>query len=88
MPLLNCTCQLQTPAGYIVAQLDAPIAPIPLLTNPIPACRLCLVLACRVLLCCLQVQRAKKCLDFAGTILVIHLVVVTCFSGFPKSLAW
>jgi hypothetical protein len=35
-----------------------------------------------------QVQRAKKCLDFAGTILCVHLIIVTCFSGFPKQLAW
>ena len=35
-----------------------------------------------------QVQRAKKCLDFAGTILFLHAVAVTCFSGFPKQLTW
>ena len=35
-----------------------------------------------------QVQRAKKCLDFSGTILLLHLVVVTCISGFPRSAAW
>lgn len=37
---------------------------------------------------CLQVQRAKKCLDFAGTILLIHLAAVWCFSGFPRHAAW
>ncbi|EFN59054.1 hypothetical protein CHLNCDRAFT_17741, partial [Chlorella variabilis] len=39
---------------------------------------------------CLRVivQRAKKCLDFAGTILFLHAVAVTCFSGFPKQLTW
>lgn len=36
----------------------------------------------------LQVQRAKKCLDFAGTLLLLHLIAVTCFSGFPKRLPW
>lgn len=35
-----------------------------------------------------QVQRAKKCLDFAGTILVLHLLAVTCFNGFPKQAPW
>ena len=63
---------------------------IPLLT-PAPICPAAPALAWPVALsaaACLQVQRAKKCLDFAGTILVIHLAVVTCFNGFPKSLAW
>lgn len=37
---------------------------------------------------CVQVQRAKKCLDFAGTLMLLHLIAVTCFSGFPKRLPW
>ncbi|PRW58171.1 SYS1-like protein [Chlorella sorokiniana] len=36
----------------------------------------------------LIVQRAKKCLDFAGTLMLLHLLAVTCFSGFPKRLPW
>ncbi|KAL4431249.1 hypothetical protein ABPG75_006505 [Micractinium tetrahymenae] len=36
----------------------------------------------------LIVQRAKKCLDFAGTILLIHFAAVWCFSGFPRHAAW
>lgn len=35
-----------------------------------------------------QVKRAKKCLDFSGTILFLHLIAVTCASGFPRSAAW
>lgn len=35
-----------------------------------------------------QVRRAKKCLDFAGTILLLHLAAVACISGFPRSAAW
>lgn len=36
----------------------------------------------------LLVRRAKKCLDFAATILVIHFALVAAFSGFPRSVAW
>ena len=35
-----------------------------------------------------QVERAKKCLDFASTFYLINLVVVCLFSGFPSTLAW
>ena len=36
----------------------------------------------------MQVERAKKCLDFAATIYFIHLVAVTCISGFPHTSSW
>lgn len=36
----------------------------------------------------LVVQRAKKCLDYAATIYVIHVLAVTLHSGFPTHLAW
>ena len=35
-----------------------------------------------------QLGRAKKCLDHAGTILFLHLVATSCFSGFPRSVSW
>ena len=35
-----------------------------------------------------QVERAKKCLDFAATIYILHLGMVTLLSSFPKTLAW
>ena len=33
-------------------------------------------------------ERAKKCLDFAATIYILHLGMVTLLSSFPKTLAW
>lgn len=44
--------------------------------------------ACLCLLPVPQVKRAKKCLDHAGTLFFLHLVVVICFSGFPRRVAW
>jgi hypothetical protein len=35
-----------------------------------------------------QVERAKKCLDFAATLYLIHLAVVSIVGGFPTSVAW
>lgn len=35
-----------------------------------------------------QVERAKKCLDFASTCFIIHLGAVCWYSGFPASLEW
>ncbi|GAB4817788.1 hypothetical protein N2152v2_004834 [Parachlorella kessleri] len=34
------------------------------------------------------VERSKKCLDFAATLYLIHLLVVWIYSGFPKEFAW
>mmetsp|Transcript_14093 Transcript_14093/g.30554 ORF Transcript_14093/g.30554 Transcript_14093/m.30554 type:complete len:200 (+) Transcript_14093:129-728(+) len=34
------------------------------------------------------VERAKKCLDFASTCYIIHLVLCWSYSGFPASLEW
>ena len=36
----------------------------------------------------LQVERAKKCLDFAATLYLIHLAVVSIVGGFPTSISW
>ena len=36
----------------------------------------------------MQVERAKKCLDFAATIYILHLGMVTALSSFPKSVSW
>lgn len=38
--------------------------------------------------CCMQVERAKKCLDFASTTYIVHLIAVCAFAGFPASLEW
>ncbi len=35
-----------------------------------------------------QVERAKKCLDFASTCYFFHFVGCWVHSGFPTSLAW
>jgi protein SYS1 len=34
------------------------------------------------------VERTSKCLDFTGTIYVIHLLVVYLYSGIPLSMIW
>jgi len=34
------------------------------------------------------VERAKKCLDFAATIYIVHAVICWSYSGFPLQLAW
>lgn len=33
-------------------------------------------------------ERAKKCLDFAGTAYIIHFIVVLVYSGFPSNFEW
>lgn len=48
------------------------------------ACRLLLMLAGPLL----QVERAKKCLDFASTVYILHLAACWSFSGFPSSMSW
>lgn len=35
-----------------------------------------------------QVERAKKCLDFAATAYIIHFIIVLVFSGFPSNFEW
>ena len=35
-----------------------------------------------------QVGRAKKCLDFAATLYLLHLAAVSVLSAFPRSFAW
>ncbi len=37
---------------------------------------------------CTQVERAKKCLDFAATAYIIHFIIVLVFSGFPSNFEW
>jgi len=34
------------------------------------------------------VERAKKCLDFAFTIYLVHFIACWIYSGFPSSLVW
>lgn len=35
------------------------------------------------------VERATRCLDFAATMLVVHLVIVSCYAGFlPRNAMW
>ncbi|CAG9315207.1 unnamed protein product [Blepharisma stoltei] len=36
----------------------------------------------------LIVERASKCLDFGSTILILHVVCVTFYEGFPTNLIW
>ena len=36
----------------------------------------------------LQVERAKKCLDFAATCYVLHLAIVSMVGGFPRTPTW
>ena len=38
--------------------------------------------------CFLQVERAKKCLDFAFTAYFIHFAACTVYAGFPKQWQW
>lgn len=35
-----------------------------------------------------QVERAKKCLDFAATLYILHLVVCVLYGGFSHTFAW
>ena len=37
---------------------------------------------------CVIVERAKKCLDFAATAHVLHLLGCTLYDGFPESWEW
>ncbi|KAJ4851005.1 hypothetical protein Tsubulata_033568 [Turnera subulata] len=34
------------------------------------------------------IERAKKCLDFAGTLYIIHLIICVVYGGWPTSLVW
>jgi Integral membrane protein S linking to the trans Golgi network len=36
----------------------------------------------------MQVERAKKCLDFAATLYIVHSIICVCVSGFSRSFAW
>lgn len=40
------------------------------------------------LFCSLQVERAKKCLDFASTCYIFHLIFCCIYEGFPTSFGW
>lgn len=33
-------------------------------------------------------ERAKKCLDFAATLYLLHLLIVSVSSHFPTSITW
>lgn len=37
---------------------------------------------------CMQVERAKKCLDFASTCYFVHFLTVWITQGFPASFTW
>lgn len=37
---------------------------------------------------CFIVERAKKCLDFAATVHVLHLLACTAYDGWPSSWEW
>lgn len=43
---------------------------------------------CAVLCGVLQVERAKKCLDFGSTCYIWHTIFVCWYSGWPQSFAW
>ncbi|KYQ93504.1 hypothetical protein DLAC_06201 [Tieghemostelium lacteum] len=34
------------------------------------------------------VERSKKCLDHSASVTIIHLIIVSIYSGFPKTLTW
>jgi hypothetical protein len=34
------------------------------------------------------VERARLCLDFAGTLYLIHMILCTQYAGFPKNALW
>ncbi|KAG8497083.1 hypothetical protein CXB51_008339 [Gossypium anomalum] len=34
------------------------------------------------------IERAKKCLDFAATLYIIHLSICTIYGGWPSSVTW
>ncbi|GAB4850175.1 hypothetical protein Ancab_029470 [Ancistrocladus abbreviatus] len=34
------------------------------------------------------IERAKKCLDFAATLYIIHLFICTIYGGWPNSIVW
>jgi len=36
----------------------------------------------------ITVERAKKCLDFATTLYILHLVLVICYAGWPTRFEW
>lgn len=36
----------------------------------------------------MQVERAKKCLDFAATCYLLHLAFVSIVGGFPTTVTW
>ena len=36
----------------------------------------------------LLVERAKKCLDFASTVYIVHIVACCAYGGFPRHLSW
>ena len=37
---------------------------------------------------CIVVGRAKKCLDFAVTLHVVHFISCTVYSGIPSGMMW
>ncbi len=63
---------------------------LPAGTEPAPEHLLCLlwteVLSAAALL--LQVERAKKCLDFSFTVHFIHIVTCISYAGFPRRWEW
>jgi Integral membrane protein S linking to the trans Golgi network len=59
--------------ALLTAAHDAARLPAPVITPPVPI---------------VQVERAKKCLDFAVTLYFVHSVICISVSGFSRSFAW
>lgn len=36
----------------------------------------------------MQVERAKKCLDFSATVYILHILTAWICVGFPRAVTW
>ena len=43
---------------------------------------------CRAVLLAVIVEKSKKCLDFAFTLFLIHLMICTFYNGLPRTFDW
>ncbi|KAB2094065.1 hypothetical protein ES319_A02G132600v1 [Gossypium barbadense] len=51
--------------------------------------RFCFIwIPCRSVYMLYLIERAKKCLDFAATLYIIHLSICTIYGGWPSSVTW
>ena len=48
----------------------------------------CDLVALQMVYLAVQVERAKKCLDFAATCYVLHLAIVSMVGGLPRTPTW